>query len=481
MSNTSDESSTSTNTAAGPQTRGSGKLLQVLGVWFGIAVAVGNAIAAGIVRTPGDIAKLLPNAWLFIGVWIVGGLYALFGASSLAELGASIPRSGGQYNFSRRAIGEYAGFIVGWSDWLSTCGTAAAVSIVIAEYSRYFIPALAGRESWVAVGIIWGFFLLQWRGIRWGSGTQLVTSTLKAAAFVVLVAACFALGGHARAASSGSGSALPAMPGGWPFIIAVILSLQAVVYTIDGWDGVVYVGGEVRNPGRDVPRAIFGSVFSVMGIYLLLNLAVLYVLPMNEIAGNNFALGAAAARIFGQYGDPLIRSIMIVSMLSSMNANQIFCTRTLHAMSCDGLFFRRAARVNKGGTPVLALFLSTIAGVLFLLTGTFERVIDMLAFFFVANYTLSYASLFLLRKREPEMARPYRAWGYPWTTGIALVASVVFLVASIVTDLQGSIESGKFWPPSPAVLALAVLVLSYPVFRALKWAKRDNAETPSSS
>jgi APA family basic amino acid/polyamine antiporter len=477
LSNTSGESSTSTNASDGPQTRGSGKLLQVLGVWFGIAVAVGNAIAAGIVRTPGDIAKMLPNAWLFIGVWIVGGLYALFGASSLAELGASIPRSGGQYNFSRRAIGEYAGFIVGWSDWLSTCGTAAAVSIVIAEYSRDFFPVLTGHEPLIAVSIICGFFLLQWRGIRWGSGTQLLTSALKTAAFVILVAACFALGSHARTASSASASALPAMPSGWPFLIAIILSLQAVVYTIDGWDGVVYVGGEVRNPGRDVPRAIFGSVFSVMGIYLLLNLAVLYVLPMNEIAGSDFALGAAAARIFGKYGDPVIRSIMIVSMLSSMNANQIFCTRTLHAMSCDGLFFRRAARVNKGGTPVLALFLSTIAGVLFLLTGTFERVIDMLAFFFVANYTLSYASLFVLRKREPQMARPYRAWGYPWTTGIALVASVVFLVASIVTDLQASLASGKFWPPSPAVLALAVLVLSYPVFRALKWAKKDGGTT----
>jgi APA family basic amino acid/polyamine antiporter len=449
----------------------------VLGVWFGIAVAVGNAIAAGIVRTPGDIAKLLPNAWLFIGVWIVGGLYALFGASSLAELGASIPRSGGQYNFSRRAIGEYAGFIVGWSDWLSTCGTAAAVSIVIAEYSSYFFPAAAGRESLIAVGIISGFFLLQWRGIRWGRGTQLITSALKTAAFVVLVGACFALGDHARAAPPASASPAPAMPGGWPFVIAIILSLQAVVYTIDGWDGVVYVGGEVRNPGRDVPRAIFGSVFSVMGIYLLLNLAVLYVLPMNEIAGNDFALGAAAARIFGRYGDPVIRLIMIVSMLSSMNANQIFCTRTLHAMSCDGLFFGRAARVNKGGTPVLALFLSTIAGILFLLTGTFERVIDMLAFFFVANYTLSYASLFVLRKREPEMARPYRAWGYPWTTGIALFASLVFLIASIITDLQSSAATGHFWPPSPAMLALAVLALSYPVFRVLKWARSSSATT----
>lgn len=481
MSNTLDGASTSTAAPAPAAVLNRGRLLRVLGVWFGIAVAIGNAIGAGIVRTPGDIAKMLPNAWLFIGVWVVGGLYAFFGASSLAELGACIPRSGGQYNYSRRAIGEYAGFIVGWSDWLSTCGTAAAVSIVIAEYSRDFFPVLAGHELMIAVGIICVFFFLQWRGIRWGSGTQLITSAIKAASFLLLVAACFSLGGHARAAASASASPLPAIPAGWPFIIAIILSLQAVVYTIDGWDGVVYVGGELRNPGRDIPRAIFGSVFSVMGLYLLLNLAVLYVLPLNEIAGNDFALGAAAGRIFGKYGDPVIRSIMIVSILSSLNANQIFCTRTLYAMSCDGLFFSRASRVNKGGTPVLALFLSTVAGVLFLLTGTFERVIDMLAFFFVANYTLSYASLFLLRKREPQMARPYRAWGYPWTTGIALTASVIFLVASIATDLQGSLASGEFWPPSPAVLAFALLVLSYPVFRALKWARKDKALTDSSS
>jgi len=465
-----------------PSSREHGRLLQVLGVWFGIAVAVGNAIAAGIVRTPGDIAKMLPNAWLFIGVWVVGGLYALFGASSLAELGAAIPRSGGQYNFSHRAIGEYAGFIVGWSDWLSTCGTAAAVSIVIAEYSRDLFPVLAGHEIRIAVALISAFFLLQWRGIHWGSRTQLLTSALKTAAFIVLVAACFLLDHHTDSAAPAAAPSAPlTIPTGWPFLIAIILSLQAVVYTIDGWDGVVYVGGEVRNPGRDVPRAIFGSVFSVMGIYLLLNLAVLYVLPMHEIAGNDFALGAAATHIFGRYGDAIIRCIMIVSMLSSMNANQIFCTRTLHAMSCDGLFFGTASRVNKGGTPVLALFLSTVAGILFLLTGTFERVIDMLAFFFVANYTLSYTSLFVLRKREPQMARPYRAWGYPWTTGIALVASVVFLAASIVTDLQGSFASGHFWPPSPAVLALAVLVLSYPVFRTLKWATKEKTRGGSPS
>jgi APA family basic amino acid/polyamine antiporter len=428
-------------------------------VWFGIAAAIGNTIAAGIVRTPGDIAKLLPNPWLFLGVWILGGMYALLGASSLAELGAAIPRSGGQYNFARRGIGEYAGFLVGWSDWLSTCGTNAAVAIVIGEYSAVLLPFFAGHEKTVAVCVLLFFALLQWRGVKWGSGAQLFTAALKTAAFVILVAACFILGSHLRVPSSPASSADVALPHGFLLINLVLLGMQSVIYTIDGWDGVIYFSEEVKNPGRDVPRAIFASVISIMGIYLLLNAAVLYVLPMNEIAGNIFALGAAANKVFGRFGDPIIRTIMIISLLSCINACQMFCTRILYSMSCDRLFFRQAAKVNKGGTPVLALLLSTTVGIIFIL-GTFERVIAMLSFFFVANYTLSYASLFILRKREPDMPRPYRAWGYPWTTGVALIASAIFLVASLVEDRTN------------APIAFGILVVSYPVFWVLKFAAR---------
>jgi len=439
-------------------------------MWFGMAAAIGNAIAAGIVRTPGDIAKNLPNPWLFLAVWVVGGLYALFGASSIAELGAAIPRSGGQYNFSRRALGDYAGFVVGWSDWLSTCGTAAAVAIVISEYSGHLFPILAGPDKIkiISVAIIAGFGILQWRGIRWGSGAQLSTAALKTAAFLILVVACFVLGGPAHKSAAIANAAAMPIATGWPFIVAVFLGLQGVVYTVDGWDGVIYFGEEVRNPGRDIPRAIFGSVFSIMGIYLLLNIVALYILPMKEIAGNTFVLGTVADRIFGNLGDPIIRSIMVISMLSCLNANQLFCSRTLHAMSCDGLFFRRAAKVNVGGTPAFSLLLSTIVGIIFVL-GSFERVIAMLSFFFVANYTLTYTSLFVLRKKEPQMDRPYRAWGYPWTTAIALIGSVLFLIGSIATDRDN------------APLALGMLVLSYPVFRVMKWASRGADVEPTAN
>ena len=437
----------------------SGGLLKVLGLWFGIAAAIGNTIAAGIARTPGFIATQLPNPWLFVGIWVLGGIYALLGASSLAELGSAIPKSGGQYNYSRRAFGDYAGFIVGWSDWLSTCGTSAAVVIVIAEYSAALFPALAGQRKTLSVAILVLFGLLQWRGTKWGSSAQLLTAGLKTVAFVVLVIACFFFG-HAHAAEAAQSA--PTLPHGWPLLVGIMLALQQVIYTVDGWDAVIYFGEEVKEPGRDVPRAIFLSVLSILGIYLLLNIAVLWVLPMSQIRGNDFALGAAANVVFGRLGDPIIRSIMIVSLLSCINACQMFSTRVLYAMSCDGLFLRQATKVNRGGTPGLALFLSTLVAVVFAL-GSFDRVIAMLSFFFVANYTLSYASLFWLRKRDPQMPRPYKAWGYPWTSGLALVASAIFLVASLVTDRDN------------APLAFYMLIASYPLFLLLKWISAKTA------
>src|SRR5687767_183336 len=175
-----------------------GRLLKILGVGFGLAVIIGNTIGAGILRTPGAIAEHLPNAWLFLGVWVVGGLYALLGAISLAELGTMLPRSGGQYVFARYALGEYAGFIVGWSDWISTCGATAAVSLVVGGFAGVLFPALSGnfvRVTAAAAAIL--FALLQWHGMVWGSATQNITSLLKALAFMTLIVAAFVLGGQA--------------------------------------------------------------------------------------------------------------------------------------------------------------------------------------------------------------------------------------------------------------------------------------------
>jgi APA family basic amino acid/polyamine antiporter len=428
-------------------------LLRVLGVGFGLAVTIGNTIGAGIFRAPGEVARHLPDPWLFLAVWVAGGLYALLGAIQIAELGAMMPRSGGQYVFARHAVGEYGGFVVGWSDWISTCGTTAAVSIVVGEFSGALVPALAGRGPAVAIVVASIFAIAQWRGIRAGSMIQNVTSSLKAAAFVVLIGAAFTFPGQASASTD---SVLPA-PSGLALVTAFVLSLQSVIYTYDGWTGVVYFGEEVQDPGKAIPRSLFGGVLLIIAIYLLVNVSFLYVLPISKIAGQEFAAGAVAGVIFGQYGDRVIRILTILSMLSAINAYHLMASRVLFAMSRDGLVSRRAAAVNEGGTPTVALALSAAIAILFIAFGrTFEQVITVLAFFFIANYALSFISLFLLRWREPERPRPYRAWGYPWTTALALSGSVAFLAGAIASDTRNSL------------LALFLLAASYPLFHMMK-------------
>jgi basic amino acid/polyamine antiporter, APA family len=437
------------------------RLLRVLGVGFGLAVAVGTTIGAGILRTPGDIAALLPDTTFFIAVWVAGGLYALVGAIQIAELGAMLPRSGGQYVFCRYALGNYAGFIVGWSDWLSTCGTTAAVSIVVGEFSGALLPALSGWTSAIAVSVATVFALVQWRGIRWGSGVQIATSAIKAAAFLGLTLAALAFGGDRTSQST----ALTA-PTGIALATAFVLALQSVIYTYDGWTGVVYFSEEVRNPGADIPRALRGAVLSIIAIYLLINLALLYTLGIAGIAGQQFAAGALADSIFGQLGDPVFRVITILAMLSAVNSNHLMASRVLFAMSRDGLFARQAAAVNAGGTPTMTLLLSTLVALLFIVFGrTFEQVITILAFFFVANYSLSFTSLFVLRRREPALPRPYRAWGYPWTTALALAGSVAFLIGAVASDTRNS------------VYALLLLAISYPVFRLTASPSSDPLDT----
>ncbi len=429
-----------------------GRLLRVLGVGFGLAVIVGNTIGAGILRAPGEVAERLPDVWLYLGVWAAGGLYALLGAVSVAELATMMPRSGGQYVFARRALGPYAGFVVGWSDWLSTCGTAAAVSLLIGEYSGDLFPALAGRKLAVACAVVIIFALLQWRGVRWGGGAQNLTSLLKTLAFAALITACFALGGGGEI-GAGAAETAAQVPRGTALVGAVALALLAVSYTYDGWTGVIYFSEEVRDPARDIPRSLFGGVALVIIIYLLVQLALLYVMPLSQMAGQTLAAGEASREVFGARGDTVIRALAVVSLLSGINAYHLMATRVLFAVSRDRMFARAATRVNEGGTPTVALLLSTLLALLFVVRGeTFVRVINALAFFFIVNYALSFLSLFVLRRREPEAPRPYRAWGYPVTTALSLAGSVAILSGAIVGDTETSLY------------ALLLLALSLPAF-----------------
>jgi APA family basic amino acid/polyamine antiporter len=426
------------------------RLLSVLGVAFGLAVGVGNTIGAGILRTPSEVAGQLPSVTLYFLVWIVGAIYALLGAISVAELGAMLPQSGGQYVYARHAFGRYPGFVIGWNDWLSTSGSVAAVAIVAGEAAGGLFPRVAGFTSWIAIAMVVVFTMLIWRGVQAGARAQELTSLLKALVFLALAIACLAFG-----ARDVTEPAAAVVPRGMSLVVAFVIAMQAVIFTYDGWTAVIYFSEEVRDPGRDIPRAMFGGVALVAVIYLLVNIAYVYVLPLATIAGQPLTAAAAARTVFGARGDVVVNGLLLIGMLSAVNALLLMASRVMFALGRDGLVSTRVTRVNAGGTPMIALLVSSIVACLFIATGTFSSVIAVLAFFFVMNYVVSFTAVFVLRRREPDAPRPYRAWGYPWTTGIALLGSIAFLVAALIGDTRNSL------------VALGLLVLSYPAYRLI--------------
>jgi len=407
-------------------------------------------------RTPGEVAAYLPNVWLFLGIWVLAGIYALLGTMQMTELTAMIRQSGGQFTFARRAIGPFAGFFVGWSDFLSTCGTTALVSTVIGEYSAALFPLLKGYETSYATALILLFGAIQWRGVRWGSSTQNITSAAKGIAFLLLVAACLALG----TGSSPSAPPPQAFATGTGLLLSIVFALQSVIYTYDGWTGPAYFAEEISDPDRNIPKAMFGGVLSVMGIYLLVNIALVWLVPMSELAGNAFGLGLAATKVFGPLGDTIVRSIMILSMLSGVNAYHLMASRVIFAMSRDGYLPKQVVQVNAGGTPTVALALSVGVALALIWTGTFDSLLNLCALLFVMQYGASFASLFLLRKREPQAARPYRAWGYPWTTLIVLLGSIGFLAGSFYADTKSKTYYSYY--------SAGLLALSYPIYRVTR-------------
>jgi basic amino acid/polyamine antiporter, APA family len=426
-------------------------LLRVLGALFGWAVTLGAIIGAGILRAPGDVAQSTISVPVFFGLWLAGALYAVLGALSLAELGAMTPESGGQTVYARRAFGEYAGFAVAWTDWIATSASVAAIAIVFAESAAAVWPALAGVEATVAAAVVLLFMLLQWKGVRTSGRVQVATSAAKTLAFGILVVACFMAG---SAAESAAARVAPT--------IGIIIALQSVIYTYDGWTAVLYMAGEIKNPGREIPRSMLLGLGSVIVVYLLVNAAFLAVLGLNGMAASKLVADDAAQIVFGPGGTGAIRLLIAVSLLSAINANLLLSARAAFAVGrSTGWAFSQA--INAGGTPTAALAISTAIAVAFAATGAFERVIAVAAFFFVAIYTTSFSAVFWLRHKEPDAARPYRAWGYPFSTGIALLGSVAFLVGASWTD------------PLHSTIAVALLLLSYPVFRSMKRSRESTA------
>ncbi len=429
------------------------KLKKILGVGFGIAVTIGGTIGVGILRTPGMVASQLGSSWLIFIAWVIGGIYALLGTISVIELGTMYPKAGGWYVFVRKAFGDYPGFLIGWSDWIATSASLASIAIAIGEFISVLFPELSYDIKTIAIIIVLIFAFIQWIGLKSGSKTQELTSLLKAIGFIVLVIACFLFGSHVNTTISSTVKIPNSITA---LFIGFVIALQSIIFTYDGWYSAVYFIEEDKNPGKNLPKSAIGGVLATIIIYILVNLGFLYVLPVSKLAGSIAPATDAAQSIWGNEGAKIITILSIVSLLGILNAVLLIATRIIYGLGRDGLFTTKISSVSNTGTPRAALLISALFSVLLISSGTVEILIGLSAFFYVANYFAGFSALFVLRKKEPDIPRPFKVWGYPWTTMVFLIGSFIFLIGDIIGD------------PLNSLFALIYVILSYPAFLYVK-------------
>ena len=407
-----------------------GQLLNVLGVAFGLAGSVGGTIGAGILRTPGLVATQLPSTAWILAIWMLGGLYALLGAICIAELAAALPKAGGWTVYTEAAFGRRAGLLVGWCDWLAHCIGLAWVATTLGELLSSFTPL---NSTAGAIGIVLLFGGIQVLGVRAGGASQELLSLGKAVAFLVLVGACFLL-------PPAGGLITPLEPSprtlatGPTLLMPVVLALQAVITTYDGWASPVYFAEEFQEPARDLPRSLIGGVVAVLALYLLINSALLHVLPLPMLASAQIPATDAAQAVLGHWGSTVITGVALLALLGLINTVVMAAPRILYGLARSGLLPGPLAQVSEGGTPVPALLLTVGASTVLVLAGSFEHLLAIGAMFYVALPLSGLAALMALRLRQPERPRPFRCWGYPVTPVVVGVVSLAFLAAAAISE-----------------------------------------------
>jgi len=429
------------------------QLLRILGVTFGVAVGIGGTIGIGILRIPGSVAAHLGHSGLIMAVWILSGLYAFAGANTYAELGTMLPLDGGPYVFARRAYGEFGGFLVGWSDWLLRTSSMAYLAVALTEYAAGLFSFNPGVITPAAIAVLIFFTAFHWLGLRAGSRAQEIMSLFKVVAFFVIIAACFLFSPKLSAAPSAKP---PLFSDPKLLFVAIVLSMQSILGTYAGWHAPVYFSEENTDPAKSIPRSLFTGVAVVMAIYVLINFALLYALPISKLAGSKLAAADAAQLIFGGYSSQIVTTIMLISLLGIINAAFLFTPRVMFALSRDRLFFRSGVRVNTGGTPTTALLVTVLVAIMLAGIGSFDRLFAFTAFLTVLVDVAAFGTIFVLRWREPNLPRPFKARGYPVLPAIVFLGAALLLIAFVVSSVENSLF---------AVIGIAV---SYPVYLVVK-------------
>lgn len=433
---------------------------RVLGIFSIIGIVIGSMIGSGIFINPSAVAKSLGSPTLMMAVWVTGGLLSFFGALAIAELGAAYTQAGGIYVYLREAYGGLVAFLFGWAIFLVIeSGTVAALAVGFStKYLPYFLNITSFQSKVISVALILSLATVNYFGVKKGAFLMNFLTSIK---FIALIGVCavifiFAKGNtgnfifpdHFTSATGG-------------LLENFGVALVAVLWAYKGWESSTYCAGEIENPQRKLPLGIFVGTVAVIFLYILANLAYLYVFPAEMMAGSNRIAADTVEAAIGPIGASVIAMIILTSITGTCNGHIMTSPRVLYAMANDGHFFSRLARIHpKYKTPHVAIITVALWACVLCLSGTFEQLFTYVIFGYWIFMGLTVGGVMILRKKKPDLARPYKTWGYPWTP-ILFVLSAVFLVLnSIITS---------FWN---SLIGIGIITTGIPVY--IFWKRSKN-------
>jgi len=427
---------------------------RILSSGFTLAVVIGGTIGLGILRTPGEIAAVVPDPIIFVSLWVLSGLFILLSTVVVAELVGMTPRSGGIYALVRRAYGPFPGFVIGWVDWLGFVADIAFKAFVLTEFAALLFPATSQWQTPLAIMVSSVFAALQLRGIALGAKIQQI-----AAAAMALIVIGFTLAlVFAESAVRSNAASVPLMDSGlgaWALVIA------SIIYTYDGWIYAAYFSGEIKGGSGAVARTcIKGSVIVILlDVFLVAALA--WKVPLTSLASNELAMAGALEIVISPLASTVVLVTAIMMLLAHQNLLYMSTPRILQALAVDGLAIKRAGKISKGGNPIFAVVLSWGLSVGLIMIGGFRFLLHLSVFFYLFLYVVLIAGVIILRSRQPDTDRPYRVWGHPWSTYTCLLGWLLIALFQAVAEIE------------TAAYAAIMVAISWPVYRGLMRSKSN--------
>ncbi|MEP6750559.1 MAG: amino acid permease [Bacteroidota bacterium] len=471
------------------------QLKKTIGLWSAVSIIIGSIIGSGVFMKPATMAAQLGSPLWLAAVWIIAGVFSLTGALIYAEVGAMLPETGGQYVYFKHMYGRFVAFLYGWAAFaVINTAAVAAISFVCSQYADYFLhlPRLgAAAEHSVAlhmpllgnlyplenigvkllaVALVIGLTLLNYVSVRAGSALQVISTVVKMLVIGALIFGIFFSG------KGSAGNFIHAIhpQHGIGLLSGIVGALTGAFMAYDGWINITFVGGEINNPQTTIPRSLFIGVFACIVVYIFVNQAYLYVLPVEKVAGSSLVASDAIAVALGTTSAAIVAAMVVICTFGAINGNIMSVARVTYAMSTDKLFFPWTGKEHpRFRTPGNALLLHGIWSCVLVISGSFDMLADMFTFISWIAYLLGAIGIFILRKKMPHASRPYKAWGYPLLAALFIAFASFYVVSTVWNDIN-NYNTGKA-PVINSLLGLAITALGVPLYWYFNVRKKLNA------